>query len=154
MKDVNEVGTPSIETERERPTHIAPSTFFEGTLHAAGDVEIHGDFSGELVSDGMVVIRSMVKSSITAKRVVVYDGELNGDLVVSGDVAVDEKSTVIGNVRAANLLCAGKIKGNLNIQNRIDLKSTSAVEGDVRTALLSTENGAKLCGRMDMDSLQ
>ena len=42
--------------QSEQTTYFAPGTIFEGTLHSINDVEIAGDFSGEIVSEGAVTV--------------------------------------------------------------------------------------------------
>jgi cytoskeletal protein CcmA (bactofilin family) len=135
---------------RENCTYFAPGTSMEGTLRSDSDVEIVGDFKGEIASDGKVTIHSNTQSSIAAAELVLVDCTLTGDAMVSGDVSINESSSVSGNVRAANIVCSGIVKGNLNVQGNITLTENAQVIGDIKTGTLAMSRGAKVSGKIDM----
>ena len=124
----------------------------EGTLRSDSDVEICGDFKGEIASDGKVTIHANTNSSIAAAELVLIDCNLVGDSMVTGDMSINEKSAVAGNIRAANLTCSGVIKGNLNIAGNITLGETAQILGDIKTGTLAMSRGAKVSGKIDMDN--
>lgn len=135
---------------RENCTYFAPGTSMEGTLRSDSDVEIVGDFKGEIASDGKVTIHSNTQSSIAAAELVLVDCSLTGDAMVGGDVSINEKSSVAGNIRAANIICSGVIRGNLNVQSNITLTENAQVFGDIKTGTLAMSRGAKVSGKIDM----
>ncbi len=135
---------------RENCTYFAPGTSMEGTLRSDSDVEIVGDFKGEIASDGKVTIHSNTQSSIAAAELVLIDCSLTGDAMVSGDVSINESSSVSGNIRAASISCSGTIKGNLNVQGNIILSENAQVIGDIKTGTLAMSRGAKVSGKIDM----
>ncbi|MBO4914616.1 MAG: polymer-forming cytoskeletal protein [Oscillospiraceae bacterium] len=135
---------------RENCTYFAPGTSMEGTLRSDSDVEIVGDFKGEIASDGKVTIHSNTQSSIAAAELVLVDCTLTGDAMVGGDVSINEKSSVTGNIRAANIVCSGVIRGNLNVQSNITLTENAQVIGDIKTGTLAMSRGAKVSGKIDM----
>ncbi|MBE7004402.1 MAG: hypothetical protein E7425_08995 [Ruminococcaceae bacterium] len=135
---------------RENCTYFAPGTSMEGTLRSDSDVEIVGDFKGEIASDGKVTIHSNTQSSIAAAELVLVDCVLIGDAMVSGDVSINESSSVSGNIRAANIVCSGIVKGNLNVQGNITLTENAQVIGDIKTGTLAMSRGAKVSGKIDM----
>ena len=142
-----DVGVPP---RRVNTTYFAKGTVIEGTLHSDSDVEIVGDFTGEIVSEGKVTIHSNTVSPIAARELELIGSTLTGDVTVSGGIAVDEASSINGNLRAANLDSAGTIRGNLAIQGAVVLKGNARVIGDIRTPTLSMDRGVKLNGRLDM----
>ena len=137
---------------RANCTYFAAGTSMEGTLRSDSDVEICGDFKGEIASDGKVTIHANTNSSIAAAELVLIDCNLVGDSMVTGDVSINEKSAVAGNIRAANLACSGVIKGNLNIAGNITLGETAQILGDIKTGTLAMSRGAKVSGKIDMDN--
>ena len=122
----------------------------EGTLRSDSDVEICGDFKGEIASDGKVTIHANTTSSIAAAELVLVDCTLIGDAMVGGDVSINEVSSVNGNIRANNIVCSGTIRGNLNVQNNITLTENAQVIGDIKTGTLAMSRGAKVSGKIDM----
>lgn len=135
---------------RENCTYFAEGTSMEGTLRSDSDVEIVGDFKGEIASDGKVTIHSNTQSSIAAAELVLVDCVLNGDAMVGGDVTINERSSVTGNIRATNIICSGVIKGNLNVTGNITLTENAQIIGDMRTGTLAMSRGAKVSGKIDM----
>lgn len=140
----------SIPVRRENCTYFAEGTSMEGTLRSDSDVEIVGDFKGEIASDGKVTIHSNTQSSIAAAELVLVDCNLTGDAMVGGDVSINERSSVTGNVRANNVICSGIIKGNLNVTGNITLTENAQIVGDIRTGTLAISRGAKVSGKIDM----
>ena len=122
----------------------------EGTLRSDSDVEIVGDFKGEIASDGKVTIHSNTTSSIAAAELVLVDCNLTGDSMVTGDVTINEKSSIVGNIPAQNIICSGVIRGNLNVSGNITLTENAQVIGDIRTNTLAISRGARVSGRVDM----
>ncbi len=142
-----DVGVPP---RRENTTYFAAGTVIEGTLRSDSDVEIVGDFSGEIVSDGMVTIHANTTSSIAAKDLMLVGATLTGDVTVSGDVVIDGDASLTGNIRAANVDSNGPIRGNLNVSGLVELKGSASLTGDVRTAQMTMERGVKVNGRVDV----
>lgn len=142
-----DAGVPPL---RENTTYFAAGTSVEGTLRSDSDVEIVGDFSGEIVSEGKVIIHANTVSSIAARDLELIGSTLTGEVTVSGDVAMDEKSSITGNIRAANLDSAGSIRGNLSISGSVALIGLASVTGDIKASLLSMGNGVKVNGQLDM----
>ncbi len=135
---------------RENCTYFAAGTSMEGTLRSDSDVEIVGDFKGEIASDGKVTIHSNTQSSIAAAELILIDCTLVGDAMVGGDVSINDRSSVTGNIRAANIVCSGVIKGNLNVSGNISLTENAQVIGDIKTGTLAMSRGAKVSGKIDM----
>ena len=135
---------------RENCTYFAEGTSMEGTLRSDSDVEICGDFKGEIASDGKVTIHANTTSSIAASELVLLSCTLTGDAMVGGDVSIDDASSVTGNIRAANIICSGVIRGNLNVQGNITLTENAQIFGDIKTGTLAMSRGAKVSGKIDM----
>jgi cytoskeletal protein CcmA (bactofilin family) len=95
------------------------------------DVEVKGNlkFSGELTFDGKL------------------DGEINTDGVLNlGDSAV-----VNGNINAQSVVVRGKINGNINAKEKIDIKAKTELFGDVRAAKLAIEEGVTFVGKTEVN---
>ena len=135
---------------RENCTYFAAGTTIEGILRSDSDVEIVGDFSGEIMAEGKVTIHANTVSSIAAKGLELIGSTLAGGVTVNGDVTLDGGSSITGNIRARSVDSAGMIKGNLAVQESVALRGRASVTGDIKTALLSIEHGVKVNGKVDM----
>ncbi len=134
-------------------TYLAAGTVTQGDITARGDIEIAGDFEGGIVAKGKVTLRSNATSKITAAGLALVGCSLTGDSEISGDVSVDEQSTVTGNVKAENLVCSGKITGDLDIQDNLVLNELAHVEGNIKADVMSIARGAQINGKIEMRNI-
>ena len=139
-----------VPPRRENCTYFAAGTSVEGILHSDSDVEIVGDFSGELMAEGKVTIHANTVSSIAAKGLELIGSTLTGGVTVDGDVTLDGGSSITGNVRARSVDSTGAIRGNLAARDSVALRGRASVTGDIKTALLSVERGVRINGKVDM----
>ena len=130
---------------------LAPGTVFEGTLRSAGDVEIAGEFNGDVTSEGNVVLRSAVCGNIRCVDLNLESSILVGDVDAKGSVAVSEDSKVRGNIAATEIGCAGQINGDLNVTGDTALEKTARINGFIKTGTMSMEKGAMIKGGIEMD---
>jgi len=130
---------------------LAPGTVFEGTLRSAGDVEIAGEFNGDVTSEGNVVLRSAVCGNISCVDLKLESSILVGDVDAKGSVAVSEDSKVRGNIAATEIGCAGQINGDLNVTGDTALEKTALINGYIKTETMSMEKGAMIKGGIEMD---
>jgi cytoskeletal protein CcmA (bactofilin family) len=92
----------------------------------SSDVEIKGKlrFSKELIIDGRI------------------DGEVNSD----GDLTVGENAQIVGDIKTRSVVVYGKIRGNITVTDRCEMKMSSELHGDVTAAKLAIEEGAIFMG--------
>jgi len=91
-----------------------------------------------------------ITGSIKCSGGVKMAGKLNGDLVCAGDVLVEKGAAIKGNVTAASIVVLGMIKGNIAVKERIELKGTARVAGDIKAKRLSVEEGVTLIGKSEI----
>lgn len=132
-------------------SYLAPGTVFEGNLNAAGDVEIAGEFNGDVTSEGNVVLRSAVCGNIVCDDLKLQNCILIGDVNAKETVDISEDSRIRGNIVTNTVRCAGQINGNLNVVGDIALEKTAAVYGMIKTDTISMEKGAIIKGGIEMD---
>lgn len=150
------VAQPSTNREgfrRTKTSYFAEGTSLEGTLRCDSDLELCGDFKGEIISQGKVTIHANTASNISANELTLVDCKLVGNSAVSGDVSLNAKSSIDGNISAANLFCSGVINGNLTIGGNITLTENAKVVGDIVTGTLSISRGARVTGKIDMGGM-
>lgn len=146
---------PSNEVQREKPrsthsTYLAEGTSIEGTLHCDSDVEICGDFKGELIANGKVTLHSNTTSNIQALDLALINCNLTGDVVVTKCITIDEGSNITGNISAGDVVCSGVVHGNLDVTDNLTLSSKAKVFGDIKAGSLVVERGGRVTGKMEM----
>ncbi|MEN6411011.1 MAG: polymer-forming cytoskeletal protein [Anaerolineaceae bacterium] len=79
------------------------------------------------------------------------EGTFEGEIAVRGMVVVGETGRVTcENLRANSVIVAGAEKGNITTE-RLEIRSTGRVWGDVVTGAFATEEGAFLRGQVRME---
>lgn len=79
------------------------------------------------------------------------EGAFEGEIQLSGLLVIGERGRVTcENVRAHTVIVAGNLKGNITAQ-KVEIRSTGRVWGDVKTAAFATEEGAFLRGKITME---
>ncbi len=79
------------------------------------------------------------------------EGTFDGEIAVRGLVVVGESGRVnCENLRANTVIVAGAVKGNITAE-KIEIRSTGRVWGDVTTVGFATEEGAFLRGQVCME---
>ena len=145
--------TPAIRYEvkpKVPASYIAPGTVLEGTLRSTGDVEIAGDFKGDITTEGVVILHSSTKGNITAKSLNLSSCTLEGDVIISEVLTVSQTSSVRGNVVAREVVCAGQITGDLKVSENTALESSARVNGGIVTGSISVIKGAEIHGSVEI----
>lgn len=127
-------------------TFLAPGTTLEGTLKSKGDVELAGNFNGEIEADGNVTLRADATCNIVACSLNVVSCHLTGDSKVSGNVTISENSEVTGNISADELLCSGTITGDITVKTALALENTARIYGNITAGTISMARGAVIKG--------
>lgn len=95
------------------------------------DVEIKGNlkFSGELT----------------------FDGKLEGEITTDGVLNLGDAAVVNGNISASSVIVRGKITGNIQAKEKIEIKAKTELFGDIRAPKLSVEEGVTFVGRTEVN---
>jgi cytoskeletal protein CcmA (bactofilin family) len=79
------------------------------------------------------------------------EGAFDGDIALRGTVVIGEGGRVTcEQIRANTVIVAGMVKGNITAE-KVEIRSTGRVWGDVVTAAFATEEGAFLRGQIRME---
>jgi cytoskeletal protein CcmA (bactofilin family) len=79
------------------------------------------------------------------------EGAFEGDITVRGMVIVGETGRVTcENLKANNVIVSGTVNGNITAE-KLDIRGTGRVWGDVIVVALATEEGAFLRGQVRME---
>lgn len=79
------------------------------------------------------------------------DGEIEGELKLSGAVIVGETGMVTGNVAARSLDVSGTVHGNATTEEALTIHSSGQLIGDVKVNAFQIEDGGIFKGRSEMN---
>jgi len=91
-----------------------------------------------------------IVGSISFSNDMVIDGKVEGQISSDkGKVTIGENAFVKGDVKAGEVKLFGKVEGTITSE-RCELKTNSKLDGDIKTKMLSMEEGAVLSGRTEI----
>jgi cytoskeletal protein CcmA (bactofilin family) len=88
-----------------------------------------------------------IKGSVKFTNDLVIDGKIEGDIQSNGNLTVGENARIKAEIKTATVVVYGKVHGNIIAADRVDLKSTAEVIGDIKAKTLSVEPGAVFVGK-------
>ncbi len=93
----------------------------------------------------------VVKGEVTGSESLYIDGKVEGAINLPGNrVTVGRNGQVSANISAREVVVLGKVKGNINASDRVDIRSEGALTGDVIAQRISIEDGAFFKGGIDI----
>lgn len=89
---------------------------------------------------------TVFEGTVRAENDIRASGKVIGTLQVEGKAMISESGAVEGEVIATNADIAGRVQGEIEIEERLVLKSTARVDGNIQTDRLVVEEGAQFIG--------
>ncbi len=93
----------------------------------------------------------VIKGEVSGAESLFIDGRVEGKLNFPDNrVTVGRHGNVAANVNAKELVIMGKVQGNVECTDRLDIRSEGSLTGDVITHRISVEEGAILKGGVEV----
>jgi cytoskeletal protein CcmA (bactofilin family) len=95
----------------------------------------------------------VIKGEVSGAESLYIDGRIEGKISLPDNrVTIGRNGSVQGNITAREVVVMGKVNGNLDCSDRVDIRSEGSVTGDVSTVRISVEDGAVLKGGIQVRS--
>jgi cytoskeletal protein CcmA (bactofilin family) len=94
-----------------------------------------------------------IKGRISGEEDLQIDGKVEGPVSIRGRLTIGRSGQLNSEVSARELVVYGKVSGNINASDRVEIKKDGAVIGDIQTARISIEDGAIFKGRIEIDRI-
>jgi cytoskeletal protein CcmA (bactofilin family) len=92
-----------------------------------------------------------VKGEISGAESLYIDGKVEGSINLPGNrVTVGRNGQVAATILAREIVVLGKIRGNCQATDRVDIRAEGSLTGDVIAARISIEDGAFFKGGIDI----
>lgn len=93
-----------------------------------------------------------IKGTITGSEDLQIDGRVQGPISLQGQkLTIGQTGKVQSEVSARDVIVYGDITGNLQVQDRVEIKKDASVIGDIKATRISIEDGAYCKGRIEID---
>jgi len=93
----------------------------------------------------------VIKGEVSGAEALYIDGRVEGTISLPGNrVTIGRNGQVAANIAARELVIMGKVQGNVECADRLDIRSEGSLTGDVITHRISVEDGAMLRGGVEV----
>jgi cytoskeletal protein CcmA (bactofilin family) len=95
----------------------------------------------------------VIKGELSGAEALYIDGRVEGKISLPDHrVTIGRNGSAQANITAREVVVMGKVNGNIDCSDRIDIRSEGSVTGDVTTMRISVEDGAMLKGGVQVRS--
>jgi cytoskeletal protein CcmA (bactofilin family) len=94
---------------------------------------------------------SEIEGKYSFTGTVMLNGKLSGEIVTQDTLIIGEKGIVNAIVRAGTVIISGEVVGNVNATERVELRGTARVFGDVEAPVVVVEEGVLFEGHCRMN---
>ena len=145
----NQPGSPSQSpsTEPTRPS-VPTAASHEPTSTRTSSTSPASPAAADQATIGKSLV---VKGEVTGSESLYIDGKVEGAINLPGNrVTVGRNGQVSANISAREVVVLGKVRGNINASDRVDIRSEGSLTGDVIAQRISIEDGAFFKGGIDI----
>ena len=93
----------------------------------------------------------VIKGELSCGEDLYIDGQVEGRIDPKGNrLTIGPHGRVKANVTACSVVVQGKLEGNIQASDRVDLKQSAVVMGDIATQRISIDEGAYFKGHVNI----
>jgi len=93
----------------------------------------------------------IIKGDISGAEPLFVDGQVEGTItLIDHRVTIGRNGNVTANINAKEVVIMGKVSGNIECSDRLDIRGEGTLIGDVVTQRISVEDGAVMTGRVQV----
>ena len=128
-----------------------PSTFGNATPKEVRPVEIPkiaDNYRADVAHIGKSVL---IKGELSGSEDLYLDGEVEGNILLKDhNLTIGPNGRVRANIQAKDVVVHGKVDGNVQGTDRVELKRSAVLSGDISTQRIVIEDGAFFKGAIDI----
>jgi cytoskeletal protein CcmA (bactofilin family) len=92
-----------------------------------------------------------IEGKVVSEEDLTIDGHVDGAIELGNhSLTIGPSAAIKANLFAKNITISGAVKGNVKAVERIDLRATGSIEGDVTSPRLKMTDGATIAGKVDV----
>ena len=113
--------------------------------------------SAEVVqpSGGVITSSLLIKGEIQGREDLYIDGEVEGNIDLHNhNLVIGPNGRVRANVFAKDVVIHGKVDGSVTGENKVELKKSALLNGDILTQRIVIEDGAFFKGSIDIRKVE
>jgi len=95
----------------------------------------------------------VIKGEISGSEALYIDGRIEGKIIMpESRVTIGRNGRVDASIQAKEVVVMGKVTGNIDCSDRVDIRAEGSVSGDISTVRITVEDGAALKGGIQVHS--
>jgi cytoskeletal protein CcmA (bactofilin family) len=91
-----------------------------------------------------------IKGNITTRGSIQIDGKVEGDIACGHDITLGKVGAIKGNISLSSMTVEGSVDGNITARDRIELKGTARINGDMKAKRFCAAEGVTLSGKIEI----
>lgn len=97
----------------------------------------------------------LIRGELTGEEDLIIEGRVEGQINLKNhNLVVGEGGNVEAEVFAKSVIVLGQLKGNLNAEEKVEIKASGSLTGDIQSPRAVIEDGAKFKGCIDMNATE
>jgi len=96
--------------------------------------------------------RSKASGKLSFEGPARIDGQIDGEIIAKESIMIGGSAVVSGPIKAASVIVAGKVSGDITASQRIELRFSAKVLGNLTSNVLIVHDGAVFEGRCAIQS--
>jgi len=93
----------------------------------------------------------VVKGELSGSEDLYVDGHVEGSITLRGQsLTIGPNGRVRANIEARNVILHGQVDGNVTATDRVELRKSASLKGDIATARIAIDDGAYFKGTIDI----
>jgi cytoskeletal protein CcmA (bactofilin family) len=93
----------------------------------------------------------VIKGEVSGSESLYIDGRIEGSVNLADNrITIGRNGTVAANIIAREVVIMGKVQGNIQCSDRLDIRTEGGLTGDVVTPRISVEDGAMIKGSVQV----
>ena len=92
-----------------------------------------------------------IKGTLKFSGELTFEGKLEGEIQTEGQLNLGDTAVITGNINAQSVVVRGRVNGNINAKEKIEIKAKAELFGDIRASKLVVEEGVTFVGRTEVN---
>ncbi|QYR20596.1 polymer-forming cytoskeletal protein [Paenibacillus sp. sptzw28] len=105
-------------------------------------------------TDTLIGQGTQIEGKLTSEAGIRIEGEYRGDIECSGDVIIGECGIAKSNIKARDIIIAGKVFGEIVTKGRLTITASGQLHGNVTAHTLLIQDGGTFNGSCRMERAQ
>lgn len=96
-----------------------------------------------------------IKGDVTGDEDLVIEGQVEGNISLKGhNVTIGKNGKIMANIQANLIVIEGDLQGDLNGEEKVIIRETANVQGNIVSPRVNLEDGAMFKGSIEMEPRQ